>query len=117
VKALLAGLVMLLLTGCLNGCAPLTALMSGNGSYTYTEYDAATGKKKCQLRADSGRVSTGVNVKACDGNLSVSAQEVNQGNSASDLTALLQTVAGMAGVVLTTPKPAEPAKAEQKDPQ
>jgi hypothetical protein len=117
VKALLCGLVMLLLTGCLNGCAGVTALMSGNGSYQYTEYDAATGKKTCQLRADSGRVSEGVSVKACNGNLDVSAQAVNQGNSASDLTALLQTVAGMAGVVLTQPKPVEPAAAEQKGPQ
>lgn len=99
---------LLMLVVSLTGCSGVSALLTGNGSYSYEKRDAATGKPVCKLRVDSGRIVNGVSVKAC-GDLEVTADNVQQGNSAADVTELLRTVSALAAPVTPAPAPETPS--------
>ena len=78
--------IALILAGSLTSCASLT----GSALYTYED------GKGCRFRVDSGRIVEGLSVKACDGSLDVTVDTLNQGNSAADFNALLQTASALA---------------------
>jgi hypothetical protein len=107
-RSILLLIVMLFLGAALGGCS-LVAPLTGNAAYSYTEWDSRTGKKTCKLTVNSGRESTGVNAKACNEGLEVTATEVNQGNSTADMGLMLNSLLGVIQAAKAPAPAASPA--------